>query len=229
MNSSSRILIFILVTFLTCYVESSRRRKCQISVLNAKVQRLKPKLLRIICHPGYSTSTGQDQMVVQCKKALKSHLNLCHPLKKKVHHPYPLFQSDDPNVDDNIILLDNDQGTKETGVYTHNNYDQDYAEYDYKGDYNEDYDPEKDYGDYYDYDYDKSKDEYDQDENVTTGENVQVRVEPDLELIEEGPKENDTEDASNPLKNPEKDYSKSLEDTERIEKPETYDDYDQKN
>ena len=35
------------------------------------------------------------------------------------------------------------------------------------------------------------------------------------------------EDASNPLKNPEKDYSKSLEDTERIEKPETYDDYDQ--
>ena len=34
-----------------------------------------------------------------------------------------------------------------------------------KGDYNEDYDPEKDYGDYYDYDYDKSKDEYDQDEN----------------------------------------------------------------
>ena len=61
-----------------------------------------------------------------------------------------------------------------------------------KGDYNEDYDPEKDYGDYYDYDYDKSKDEYDQDENVTTGENVQVRVEPDLELIEAGPKENDT-------------------------------------
>ena len=53
--------------------------------------------------------------------------------QKKVHHPYPLFQSDDPNVDDNIILLDNDQGTKETGVYTHNNYDQDYAEYDYKG------------------------------------------------------------------------------------------------
>ena len=35
------------------------------------------------------------------------------------------------------------------------------------------------------------------------------------------------EDASNPLKTPEKDYSKSLEDTERIEKPETYDDYDQ--
>ena len=39
---------------------------------------------------------------------------------------------------------------------------------------------------------DKSKDDYDQDENVTTGENVQVRVEPDLELIEAGPKENDT-------------------------------------
>ena len=38
----------------------------------------------------------------------------------------------------------------------------------------------------------KSKDDYDQDDNVTTGENVQVRVEPDLELIEAGPKENDT-------------------------------------
>ena len=60
-----------------------------------------------------------------------------------------------------------------------------------KGDYNEDYDPEKDYGDYYDYDYDKSKDDYGQDENITNGENVQVRVEPDLELIEAGPKEND--------------------------------------
>ena len=54
-------------------------------------------------------------------------------MKKKLHHhPYPLFQSDDPNVDDNIVLLDNDQGTKETGVYTLNDYD-DYAEYDYKG------------------------------------------------------------------------------------------------
>ena len=53
--------------------------------------------------------------------------------QKKVHHPYPLFQSDDPNVDDNIILLDNDQGTKETGVYKLNDYEDDYAEYDYKG------------------------------------------------------------------------------------------------
>jgi hypothetical protein len=60
-----------------------------------------------------------------------------------------------------------------------------------KGDYNEDYDPEKDYGDYYDYDYDKSKDDYGQDENVTNGENVQGRVEPDLELIEAGPEGND--------------------------------------
>ena len=56
-------------------------------------------------------------------------------MKKKLHHhPYPLFQSDDPNVDDNIILLDNDQGTKETGVYKLNDYE-DYAEYDYKGGY----------------------------------------------------------------------------------------------
>ena len=43
-----------------------------------------------------------------------------------------MFQSDDPNVDDNIILLDNDQRTKETGVYKLNDYE-DYAEYDYKG------------------------------------------------------------------------------------------------
>ena len=81
MNRLPKILIFILVTFLACYVESSKRRKCQISVMNARVQRLKPKVLRIICHPGYSTSTGQDQIVVRCKKSLKSHLNLCHPNK----------------------------------------------------------------------------------------------------------------------------------------------------
>ena len=35
------------------------------------------------------------------------------------------------------------------------------------------------------------------------------------------------EEASNPLENPEKDYSEPLEDTERIEKPVMYDDYDQ--
>ena len=68
--------------------------------------------------------------ITKQKKIKKPHFKY---FQKKVHHPYPLFQSDDPNVDDNIILLDNDQGTKETGVYTHNNYDQDYAEYDYKG------------------------------------------------------------------------------------------------
>ena len=45
-------------------------------------------------------------------------LHFCHPKSKKYSHPYPLFQSDDPKVDDNIILLDNDSGVKQTGVYS---------------------------------------------------------------------------------------------------------------
>ena len=55
-------------------------------------------------------------------------------------------------IDDNIILLDNDLEVKNTGVYSIDSYD----------DYEEDYDPNKDYGSYYDYDYDKAK-EYSED------------------------------------------------------------------
>ena len=140
---SLQILIFLLcIQFLQIANFSSLRRKkqpkslkkCQIQVPNAKVQRLRPRILLVKCHQGHSTSTGQDQILIKCKKNFRSKVDLCLKKVKKVknYRPYPLFQSDDPNVDENIILLDNDdKNAKETGVYTLEDYD-DYAEYDYK-------------------------------------------------------------------------------------------------
>lgn len=141
------ISLMIFMTCLTCCLTHAKpSRKCHVSVENAKVQRLKPRLFKILCHPGFSTSTGQDHILIQCRKNIKTKLNLC--LAKsltKIQRPYPLFQADDPNVDNNIILLDNDQGTNDKGVYKLDEYEE----------YDDSYDPDKDYGDYYDYDYDK--------------------------------------------------------------------------
>lgn len=78
---------------------SSTVRQCQISVHHAKVIQIRPKIVKIQCHPGYSTSTGQDHVVIRCKKKLrKATLNFCHPKSRKYSHPYPLFQSDDPQI-----------------------------------------------------------------------------------------------------------------------------------
>ena len=56
----------------------------------------------------------------------------------------------------------------------------------FKGDYNEDYDPEKDYGDYYDYDYDKSKYDYNEeyDNKPTESGNVEIDNETRVEIID---------------------------------------------
>ena len=93
-------------------------RQCQISVQHAKVIQIRPKVVKILCHPGYSTSTGQNGLLIRCKKKLRNaKLNFCYPKSQKYSHPYPLFQSDDPKIDDNIILLDNNDSVKKTGVY----------------------------------------------------------------------------------------------------------------
>ena len=93
-------------------------RQCQISVQHAKVIQIRPKVVKILCHPGYSTSTGQNGLLIRCKKKLRNaKLNFCYPKSQKYSHPYPLFQSDDPKIDDNIILLDNNDAVKKTGVY----------------------------------------------------------------------------------------------------------------
>ena len=94
------LLLFISVIL----IQASVIKQCQISVKNAKVIQIRPKILKIQCHSGYSTSTGQDILIIKCKKKLRdATLNFCHPKSKSYSHPYPLFQSDDPKVSKKFI------------------------------------------------------------------------------------------------------------------------------
>jgi len=120
------LLLLIILNIKSSLIQASAKnnkkisivRQCQISVQHAKVIQIRPKVVKILCHPGYSTSTGQNGLLIRCKKKLRNaKLNFCYPKSQKYSHPYPLFQSDDPKIDDNIILLDNNDSVKKTGVY----------------------------------------------------------------------------------------------------------------
>ena len=170
MTSIKLLLLFLLCSASVISARRAHIKKCHILAKNAKVNHVKPRVIKITCLSGYAASTGKTEIWVRCLKPLKTKLNLCHKRESRIQRPYPLFQSDDPHVDDNIVLLDNeDDLNKKKGVYILQDRDSDnYEDQDY--DYN-DYEEGKDYGSYYDYDYDKAAD-YDYDENYEYPEEV---------------------------------------------------------
>ena len=147
-------ILTILTILSLCQAKPRMGKSCHVRVPHAQMTRLGPYAFKVSCFQGYQTGTGQSEMIIRCKKSLKTKVNLCY---KNRETPYPFFQSDDPNVGNDIILLDNEGLSK--GLYVLNNYEDNYE-------YNEDnYDPDKDYGDYYDYDYDKEGDQYEEGTN----------------------------------------------------------------
>ena len=58
------IFLFYLINF-SLIEASSSVKQCQITVKHAKVIQIRPKIIKILCHPGYSTSTGQDGLVIR--------------------------------------------------------------------------------------------------------------------------------------------------------------------